>query len=295
MRTHARTCQRGLTLVELMVALAVGLLVVLAAGAMLHNARNAYHDIDDAGRVQETGRMATAHLADALHQANHLPWESVPPTAKRPALPPGLRGIDDSRQADDLDPALGRATVATGNGVNKSDILMLGFFGAPRHAGGVVNCSGAAVADGPLEAAARSWVIYYIAPGKGGEPELRCRYQGKHGGWTSDAVARGVEAMQLRYAIDGDADGRPERWLDAGAMDEADWRRVKLVRLALLVRGSRRRPAAVGSPARSYPLLPSAGRDDAQRFVEKDGEQRLRAVFQTTILLRNAADDRAPP
>ncbi|MFJ3046853.1 PilW family protein [Herbaspirillum chlorophenolicum] len=289
MKMHQHHFQRGLTLVEMMAALTVGLLVILAATALLQNARAAYQDIDDAGHVQETGRMAMAHLADAVRQANHLPWETA--LDKLPASALGLRGIDNSSQANGLDPAQGLVTTDTGRGLNQSDILMLGFFGAPDHAAGsIVNCSGAAVPNGPLDETARSWVIYYIAPGTGNEPELRCRYRGKSGAWTSDALARGVEAMQLRYAVDSDGDGRPDRWLDASAIDAAMWQRVVLVRIALLVRGNQRRPSAPGAPPRSYALFASAGPDDdTYRFVEKDGDQRLRAVFQTTVLLRNAA------
>lgn len=290
MKTHQRHRQRGLTLVEMMAALAVGLLVILAATALLHNARAAYQDIDDAGRVQETGRMALAHLADAVRQANHLPWETALAMERPPALAPGLHGIDNSRQANRLDPAQGNFSAGAGNGFNRSDILLLGFFGAPAHAAGsIVNCSGASVPAGPLEEHARSWVIYYIAPGTGNEPELRCRYRGKSGAWTSDALARGVEAMQLRYAVDSDGDGLPDRWLDASAIDAALWQRVVLVRIALLVRGNQRRPSAPGTPARSYDLFLTDSGDAGYRFVEKEGDRRLRAVFQTTVLLRNAA------
>lgn len=58
--------QAGLTLVELMVALAVGLLVVLAAGVLLQQARESYEDIDDASRVNETGRLVLDHLQQTL-------------------------------------------------------------------------------------------------------------------------------------------------------------------------------------------------------------------------------------
>jgi type IV pilus assembly protein PilW len=282
--------QQGLTLIEMMTALAVGLLVILAATALLQNARAAYQDIDDANRVQETGRMALAHLADALHQTHHLPWETALAMPAPPVLAPGLRGIDDSRQVNQLDPAWGYFSTVTGNGINQSDILMLGFFGAPPHAAGsIVNCSGAPVPNGPLTETARTWVIYYIAVGIGNEPELRCSYQGKTGAWTSDAVARGVEAMQLRYAVDSDGDGRPDNWLDASAIHDAMWQHVMLVRIALLVRGNQRRTSAPNAPARNYDLFFDHQGNSAYRFVEKEGDQRLRTVFQTTMFLRNAA------
>lgn len=280
--------QRGLTLVELMIALAVGLLVVLVAGTLLQQARSAYQDMDDAARVEETGRLVLDHLQQALRQASHLPVETLPEGGS-PLLAPGLRGLDDSRQAESLDPARGVFGSSTGDGVNHSDLLMLGFFGAPRGSRAQVgNCSGADVAAGPPEETARSWVIYFIAPGTGDEPELRCRYQGKNGNWTLDAIARGVYAMQLRYAIDSDGDGRPDRWLDASSMSAPAWRQVVLVRIALLVRGLQRRPASHDATPRSYDLFLHGRRAEAAwRFTEQDQEQRRRAVFQGTVMLRN--------
>ncbi|MBV8621962.1 MAG: PilW family protein [Herbaspirillum sp.] len=296
MRHQTPYPQDGLTLIELMIAMTVGLLVLLVAGTLLHQARSAYQDLDDASRVQETGRMALDHLQQALRQASHLPWENIDgesdpeqtlPTLTTPAA--GLRGLDDSRQVDALDPSAGLFGAPAGDGVNHSDVLMIGFFGAPAGSRArVANCSGAEAASGPLDDASRQWVIYYIAPGTGGEAELRCRYQGKNGVWTSDAIARGVEAMQLRYAIDSDGDAAPDRWLDASAMAASQWSRVVLVRIALLVRGSQRRPGAEGAAARSYDLYPPGGHADAAwRVTEKQGEQRRRAVFQTTVMLRN--------
>lgn len=295
-RLVRRYDQTGLTLVELMIALAVGLLVVLVAGALLQQARAAYQEMDDAGRVEETGRLALDHLQQALRQAGHLPVETLVQGAAT-ALVPGLRGLDDSRQAELLDPASGNFGSSTGDGINHSDVLMLGFFGAPRGSRAQVsNCSGADAAAGPPEEATRQWVIYFIAPGTGDEPELRCRYQGKNGNWTSDAIARGVEALQLRYAIDSDGDGRPDRWLDASAMPAHAWRQVVLVRIALLVRGLQRRPAGSEAIPRSYDLFLHGRRSDpAWRFTEPEQEQRRRAVFQGTVMLRNLAAAQASP
>ncbi len=295
MSGHHALQQRGLTLIELMIAMTVGLLLLLVAGTLLHQARSAYQDLDDASRVQETGRMALDHLQQALRQASHLPWENIDhrrdPESTPATLAAGLRGLDDSRQADALDPAAGLFGTPAGDGVNHSDVLMIGFFAAPAGSHTRVgNCSGAEAASGPLDDASRQWMIYYIAPGTGGEAELRCRYQGRNGVWTSDAIARGVEAMQLRYAIDSDGDAAPDRWLDASAMAPGQWSKVVLVRIALLVRGSQRRPGAEGAAARSYDLYPPGSQADrAWRVTETDGEQRRRAVFQATVMLRNHA------
>ncbi|MGO0789673.1 PilW family protein [Herbaspirillum seropedicae] len=285
--------QAGLTLVELMVALAVGLLVVLAAGVLLQQARESYEDIDDASRVNETGRLVLDHLQQALRQAGHLPWEDI---RQSPALAAGLRGVDDSRQAELHDPAAGQFGGSTGDGLHHSDLLMLGLFGAaPASRAQVGNCSGAPAPTGPLEESARHWMIYYIAAGSSGEPELRCRYQGRHGVWTSDAIARGVEAMQLRYAIDSDSDGAPDQWRDASDMSAAQWSQVVLVQIALLVRGERQRPRDVASPRR-YELLAAPPPTPPGWTVDAaPGEERRRAVFRATVLLRNLRSPGAGP
>jgi Tfp pilus assembly protein PilV len=121
--------QGGLTLVELMIALAVGLLVVLVAGTLLQQAQR-LPEMDDAARVEETGRLVLDHLQLALRQASHLPVEML--TGHPAVARAGLRGLDDNRQAESLDPARGVFGSSTGDGVNHSDLLMLGFFGAPR-------------------------------------------------------------------------------------------------------------------------------------------------------------------
>jgi type IV pilus assembly protein PilW len=65
--------------------------------------------------VQETGRLALEHLQQALQQAGHLPWETCPRTPRQPGKDCGL---DDSRQAELLDPAAGMFGSSSGDGVN---------------------------------------------------------------------------------------------------------------------------------------------------------------------------------
>lgn len=277
----------GLTLVELMVSLALGLMVVLAATSLLQQARAAYQDMDDAARVQETGRMALAHLAEALRLAGHAPREAMPQAAGAGRI--DIAGLDDSRDAAAFDPEQPGTPPRSGNGYNKSDMLALGYLGAPAaSSGAVAHCGGAVPAARPQDET-RSWAIYYVAPGIGNEPELRCRYRSQGNAWTSNAIARGVEAMQLRYGIDTDLDGHADRWLDASQISGGTWQHVRLVRIALLVRGDQRRPAA-GTPPHTYRLFASGAASDAWSYTEKDGERRRREVFRATVFLRNAGD-----
>ncbi len=289
--------QAGLTLVELMVALAAGLLVVLAAGTLLQQARESYEDIDDASRIHETGRLVLDHLQQALRQAGHLPWEDL---HQPPTLAASLHGLDDSRQGELLDPAagvFGSSSDGLHDGLHHSDLLMLGLFAVPAGSRAQVgNCSGAPAPAAPIEDAARHWMIYYIAPGSSGEPELRCRYQGRNGVWTSDAIARGVEAMQLRYAIDSDSDGAPDQWRDASSLRAAQWSQVVLVQIALLVRGEQQRPRTTGVTPRRYQLLTASNPiPPGWTVTAAPGEDRRRVVFRTTVFLRNLRATKSRP
>ena len=62
----ARNAVRGLTLVELMIAMMLGLLVVGSATAIFISNRQTYRATEGLGRVQENGRMAFELMARDL-------------------------------------------------------------------------------------------------------------------------------------------------------------------------------------------------------------------------------------
>ena len=68
-RLAARASVRGLTLVELMIALMLGLLVVGSASAIFISNRQTYRATEGLGRVQENGRIAFEMMARDLREA----------------------------------------------------------------------------------------------------------------------------------------------------------------------------------------------------------------------------------
>lgn len=278
--------QRGLTLVELMIAIAIGLLLILAACALLWATRSAYLLNEDRARLDETGRFAIELIARAVRQAGYRD-----PNAAASAVP-AVQGRDACSLKSSTDGIGG----GCGKAVNGSDVLALHFAGADD--GGILNCAGATVPA----AGDRGWSIFHVDEDAFGVPELRCKYRGGSG-WKSDAVARGIEDMQVLYGIDTGGDGLPHRYLNAAAVDAAApggamWNAVTTVRIALLVRGSERGQAL----ARRLTLF---GPDYARRHPEDVGatvdEAALpeavralpRRIFSATIPLRN--DPRPAP
>ncbi|MEQ1513967.1 MAG: PilW family protein [Lysobacteraceae bacterium] len=72
-RAAARSAVRGLTLVELMIAMMLGLLVVGSASAIFISNRQTYRATEGLGRVQENGRMAFELMARDLREAGGNP------------------------------------------------------------------------------------------------------------------------------------------------------------------------------------------------------------------------------
>ena len=61
--------QKGLTLVELMIAITLGLIVLLAIGSIYINSRQTYRVQEDNARLQEAGKYALEVLGRSIRQA----------------------------------------------------------------------------------------------------------------------------------------------------------------------------------------------------------------------------------
>ncbi len=311
--------QRGLTIIELMVSLALGLLVVLAATALLLSTKSAYSMEDDLTHINDTGRFVTETVTRSVRQSGYRNWDAddgpMPTSADVAASIRGLDARSLKANTNDLDVPLSSA-------VHGSDVLAVRFFGSGsgKGDGTTVNCAGFSVgapASGTTTEDLRGWSIFYVGADASGEPELRCKYEG-NSGWTADAIARGVESFQVLYGIDTDGDGIPNQLVNASAIDAMDdaqdaikssgatsalatkqpsnWSKVALVKVALLVRGAQnvRGDALTGR----YDLFGSAY-SDAQAARDpgttiKDGELstavrgRLRKVFSFSIPVRQS-------
>ncbi len=67
---HAPRKQAGVGLIELMVAMVIGLFLMLGAVTVLNQSRNTYRTAEKAARLQETGRLALDVIETDLRMAN---------------------------------------------------------------------------------------------------------------------------------------------------------------------------------------------------------------------------------
>jgi len=310
LRGHLFPClpqfrQTGLSLIELMIALALGMGVALASLALLNAAKSSYVAVSDGALVQDTGRYAIDVLSRAIRQANFVPYDhpvfadSI--SLDMTLLPPGITGLDNAR----LGSRTAALTAPVSNIANdNSDVLAIRYFGSGagnKADGSILNCAGFAVAA-PANAAAiatpaaaddeRGWSIFYVAADSSDEPELRCKYVTKNDGWSSTAIARGVEAFQVLYGVgdgvDHHVDGPVAQYRNASQMTARQWRQVVAVRIAMLVRGEQN--SGNDAPAAVYELFGPAYRnnlDPGTTVTEFKQPHRMRRLFQATVRLRN--------
>ncbi|TXG01537.1 PilW family protein [Massilia arenae] len=303
--------QTGLTIAELMVAMALGLAVLLASGSLLITSVRAHAAVMEASEMDDSGRYAVDALARAIRLAAHVDWAAHP--TLDPAASARLAGLDASsleRTGVGIDATLP-------DEANGSDVLALRFPGSgapPGGDGATLDCAGF-----PVHRDEDGWSIFYVARNAQGDAELRCKYRGASS-WSSDAVAGRVDGFQVLYGLDADGDRVPDRYVNAtelGALDAAlvligatpderaadlrkrtHWKRVALVRVALLLHGPPLNPGADASVV--YDLFgPDHGAafssgDHGTRLVGAvldDGrEPRMRKVYGATIALPVAPD-----
>jgi type IV pilus assembly protein PilW len=309
-----RRRQSGLTVVELMVTIMLGMLVVLMAMALLLVAGAGFVAQAEAAGVDDAGRFALAVIERAARQASLVDWENGDAAGGvDPAAPSAVRGLDaasltsSGAALDETRPAV----------VNGSDVLALRFSGAGAGDGdgSATTCAGFSVGAGQ-----EGWSIFYVGLGPGGEAELRCKFRGKNN-WSAEAVVGGVDSFQVLYGLDTDPapDGTPNRYVrasDINALDEALavdganekerqrdrlrkswWKRVASIKVALLVHGARHSFQAGGPPL--YALFGAAygdgaGGGDPGTSVRREAlplelRQRERRLFSAFIVLRNPA------
>ena len=248
-RGYGAQGQHGLTLVEMLVALTVGMAVVLAAGRLLGLASAAYAAQMEMAAIDDGGRHALDLIGRAVRQAA---WRDAAALDTDLGVAPARLGGLDARSLAKTSSGIDAPLPDAANG---SDVLALRFPGAgaaPDGDGSILSCAGFAHADGE-----EGWSIFYVAKNTEGEAELRCKYRGTSS-WGADALVSGVDGFQVLYGVDTDTprDFVANRYLNASAIAALDatlglgadtdelhrrthWKRVVSVRIGLLLHGAR--------------------------------------------------------
>ncbi|MDR7092731.1 PilW family protein [Hydrogenophaga laconesensis] len=259
--------QRGMTLVELLIGLVIGLLVVVAAMGSLVHMRTASFLIGDSTRLQQEAATAFRIIGSVARQAGARHLENTLGAA-RVVFNPQYAGYG-------IRPDTGHAISIRGTdgASGLSDTLEIRRDAGVWEAEGI-DCLGEATnkgmsKSGEIDSASQKEItnaFSVIAD------RLRCDGSGPTPG--SYGVVSGVEDFQVWYGV---REGNALRYTTATALarvSPAPWDRVETLRICLRLVGESR-----GHPAASAPGCQG-------ETVESDG--RLRRVFFRVFQLRNA-------
>lgn len=270
-RMRRRPCQRpqaGLTLVELLVAMTLGILISLAAAGVLALARQGFSNVDAASQLRDSGRFvqdlvqrlgAQAGFKSLQYAATARPASTVG-VAVNPE--PNVYGLNNASRVDSnaWDAGTARSTGTSGYG---SDILVLRYQSSNYTMETadadktMIDCRGVPATAAPTDRDQRMLSILHVGNSTDGEPALMCTYQ-DGANLKSAPLIKGVENFQVLYGVDGvapgnttaltaaSADSVPERYLRADQLTVAgnatatyaNWQRVRSLRIGMVLRGA---------------------------------------------------------
>jgi type IV pilus assembly protein PilW len=247
--------QRGFTLVEIMIAITIGLLMM--AGILQISAAS-----KESGRlqrnmsfVQENIRITTEILGRDIRQAGY--YEDDNPSDPITGLAPF---VDLSDPTDDTS-----ADITSDGGGSDNDQITVTYESD-------TDCLGQDTFNVGEEADNHFAVNHYFIQSE----RLMCRGNGAD---ASQPLVEGVESMQILYGENTDGDPRSaNRYVQAGGADPDN---IVSVRIAL--RFHSREHIRQGVDNNLYALL------DAETFDPVATDKRIRREVTTTISLRNSA------
>ena len=232
---------RGMSLLELLVAMLIGAILLIGLVQIVAGARSSFRLQEGLAELQESGRFAIDSLGNVLRQSAFAPepW------------------------SDAADP-VGFTPETTDALSSKGDRLAIRTWS--EH-----NCFGAANTATDASGHPRFYLMESILTlSSSGNLAYTCRYGPTAKQFVTQILSQGLlenlEALQALYAEDLDNDGQADRWVKGGQwLDQA---RVLGLQIAVLVRSDQ---IVTEGTSRSYTLL--------DKVINAPADGRLRRVF----------------
>ena len=335
---QALRTQAGLSLIELLIAMTLGLMLMSVVGTIMINSKRAYNIQTDMAYLQENARFAMSFLSSDLRMSGFYGCTGIAPAGMTALSGTNNNGVTNNG----------------GAGNNGSDVLQVTFVDTNRNAFSVVHCPDSEgcpqkpnpLQDTPLKQGLSSIPMtnrgdivtgdtviasdcgggdvytvskvdagnvllttplardyrnngesygsqlrrlrvhrYFIAKVSDGNGDYNYSlYRDQNvltAGFdpnTAEEIIEGVENLQLRYGIDSNVNGVPEKYVTA--TEVIDWNRVVSVQISLLMRTLLQRNDR-DPDMHTFKLDPV----DAEYGPVED--YRRRTLFTNTVFLRN--------
>lgn len=263
-----RYSQRGLSLVELMVALLLSMILMAGFLQIFMSVRSTYATSEAVSRLQENGRFALLFLSEHARLAGYRDPKYI--DRPMPIMPPESEGCSVANNFCSAD----RGVISTLiEGTETSDRISFEYQPPIDSNGNRLDCIGNSV---PSPHDDSTIINTFTTMIKNGSPALVCRTITKNGTVLANnsELVGGIDAIQFQYGIA--PDGFVSQYVSADRVN--NWGLVRALRIAVLANSvSRVTPAP---PDKEFYLL------DAGPYTFTDGK--MRQVFTTTVLLRNS-------
>lgn len=298
---------RGFSLIELMVALVISLLVLVATVSFYLMTRSTYTTIDDSSNLEERGQFALGVITRALRQTAFSPPNTsgggmIQLAQSDPPMISGVDGCTSPGTPGDVE-SLSQtvsASCTTTMVDTANDALEVRFFGSGTAAAptvpdnSMVDCSGQGVASPTsidLAASQRGLSIFFIQTDNTGS-YLACKFRQRDSTGAATAtfatqqLVPGVESLQFLYGVSVDGDAVPDVFKRATDMSTTDWQNVYAVKVALVVRADNA-SADVGSGAQKFTLFGNQYTYGDGTYQATANTQMARRLFTATVQTRN--------
>ena len=203
MKTAVHKREAGFTLVEMMIALSIGLLLTLSVSYILSGSLQIFRVQGENARIQESSRFLMETLGHQIKQAGYAAISTDFSDLKL-----GFSGTPITGEA-------GVVAARTGERKDGSDYLAVSFDAS-------TDCQGNVAAGGTVQNE------FYLTA----NDELVCA----SGGGAPEVLADGVESFKVLYGVDADGDYSVERY----AAQPGDWSQVRTVHVCVVVRAHSR-------------------------------------------------------
>lgn len=254
---------RGFTLLELLIAMTIGMILTLVVSLLFVGSRRTYATTDDASRVQENMRYTYQLLNRMVHLAG---YKSSP-----------------NSKTEEIFNAANPVLRATEGGGTAPDAITVSFQGNSNGTtiaadGSIIDCLGASVPAGVTAVN-----TFTIASGANGAPALFCAVGSPPG--TAVEIVPNVANMQILYGVDDNADLVADRYVPATGVTLDNVRSIRFAFLfvsptaSALLTDSQKLDKSGTASARTYDLNGVSVGPFNDRFT--------RRAFTMTVSMRN--------
>jgi type IV pilus assembly protein PilW len=217
-RFAPRSTVSGFSLVELMVAVTIGLFMSAALGAVFINSKSAFSSQDQLAQLQDNERLAMTLLTSSIELAGYFPTPDL--TTKLLQLP-GSTSLPAPLGAIQF--AANAGVVGGNGGAGVGEVM------ATRYAVVANDSQTSCLGDVAPGAAPTSFVNVFSVGTSGTDSYLQCAVNGG----TPVPLVSGVQSFTVLYGVDVGGTGSATQYMAYGVMTPALWALAKTAQVTI--------------------------------------------------------------